>query len=106
MPPLVTELTFLEHLAKRFDLPVPEHLTMNASNSQIRDALSKWGGKAITKPDVLAGKRGKSGTIRQVSDGLEAQRELKRVQSLDVGGQRCSLSTSARAGYSRSYRAV
>jgi succinyl-CoA synthetase beta subunit len=86
MPAQITELTFLEHMARRFGLPVPEHLTADASGADIREALSRWGGKAVVKPDVLAGKRGKAGTVREVKDYAEAQRELKRVQGQEVGG--------------------
>jgi len=62
----VTELTFLEHLARKFDLPVPEHLGMDASRLEIRAALGRWGGKGVVKPDMLTGRRGKAGGTRQV----------------------------------------
>ena len=41
----------------------------------------------MVKPDVLAGKRGKAGLVQVVTDYVEAQRELKRVQSVEVNGQ-------------------
>lgn len=82
----ITELAFLEHLASRFNLPVPEHLIAEASGAQIRDALIRWGDKAIVKPDVLSGKRGKAGAVKIVSDYIEAQRELKHVQGVEVNG--------------------
>lgn len=82
----ITELTFLEHLAARFNLPVPEYLTADAAGTQIRDALARWGGKAIVKPDVLTGKRGKAGAVRTVTEYVEAQHQLKRVQSAEVNG--------------------
>jgi len=82
----ITELTFLAHLARRFNLPVPEYLTAEATGAQIRDAIGRWGGKAIVKPDVLTGKRGKAGAVRPVSDYVEAQRQLKGVQSVEVNG--------------------
>ena len=87
MPPQITELTFLEHLAGRFKLPHPEHLTESASGAEIRDALRRWNGKAVVKPDVLAGGRGKAGAVREVADYAEAQKELRRVQSREIGGR-------------------
>jgi succinyl-CoA synthetase beta subunit len=83
----ITELTFLEHLAQRFKLPVPEHLTAEAGAAEVRGALERWGGKAIVKPDVLSGRRGKAGAVREVSNYAEAQKELKRVQGIEVEGR-------------------
>ena len=80
------ELAFLQHLAPRFNLPVPEFLTVDATGAQIRDALSRWGGKALVKADAMGGHRGKCGAVRTVSDHVEAQRELKRVQGKEVEG--------------------
>ena len=86
MPPKATELTFLEHLADRFNIPVPEHLTAEASGADIREAMKRWGSKALVKPDVLTGKRGKAGVVRKVSDYVEAQRELKLIQGTEISG--------------------
>lgn len=83
----VTELTFLTHLAPRFSIPVPEHLTEEASGTEIREALARWGSKALVKPDIFTGKRGKAGVIRTVTDYAEAQREMKRVQSKEINGR-------------------
>ncbi|AQT70287.1 Succinyl-CoA ligase [ADP-forming] subunit beta [Anaerohalosphaera lusitana] len=83
----ITELTFLEHLAGRFKLPVPEYVTAESGQTKVRELLKKWGGKAIVKPDVLAGKRGKAGVLRQVNDYVDAQRELKIIQGTEVQGQ-------------------
>ncbi len=82
----ITELPFLEHLAPRFNIPVPEYLTAEAGGSEIRSAIGRWGGKALVKPDVLAGKRGKAGVVKVVNDHVEAQRELKHEQGLEVNG--------------------
>ena len=87
MPPRMTELGFLEHLAPRFHLPVPEHLTAEATGTAIRKAMDRWGGRALVKPDVMVGKRGKAGAVREVKDYLEAQKELKRVQGLLIDGR-------------------
>lgn len=82
----ITELTFLTHLAPRFSIPVPEHLTDEASGAEIREALARWNSKALVKPDILAGKRGKAGAVRTISDYAEAQREMKRIQSKEING--------------------
>jgi len=83
----ITELIFLQQLASRFNLPTPEYLTAEATGAQIREAIGKWGGKALVKPDVLSGKRGKAGAVRIVKDFVEAQREFKQVQSIDINGR-------------------
>ncbi|MBL7146968.1 MAG: hypothetical protein ISS76_22205 [Phycisphaerae bacterium] len=59
----ITELTFLEYLAPRFNLPVPEHLNTEANETEIRTAIKRWGSKALIKPDVLAGRRSKAGMV-------------------------------------------
>lgn len=87
MPAKIAELLFLEHLAPRFKIPVPEYLGADASGADIREAMSRWGGKALVKPDVLSGKRGKAGSVNVVKDYVEAQKELKRVQAKEVSGQ-------------------
>jgi len=87
MAPQATELFFLETFARQFGIPAPQYLTAEARGAEIREALERWGGRALVKPDVLAGKRGKSGAVREVGDMAEAQRELKRVQGLEVAGR-------------------
>lgn len=82
----LAELTFLEHLAKRFNITVPEYLTADAPAAQIRDAIKRWGGKGVVKPDILLGRRGKAGSICIVNDHVEAQRELKRLQGIEING--------------------
>ncbi|HOB74061.1 MAG TPA: ATP citrate lyase citrate-binding domain-containing protein [Phycisphaerae bacterium] len=82
----MNELTFLEHFAPKFDIPVPEHLTADASRSEIREALLRWGG-AIVKPDILAGKRGKGGFIWEVEDVREAMRKLKLAAAAEINGK-------------------
>ena len=93
----VAELSFLERLAKRFDLPVPEHLAADASRQEIRDALQRWGGKGVVKPDVLAGRRGKAGLVTVVEDAQEAARLLRAATTASVGGR------SARTAYLQQY---
>ena len=82
-----TELFFLERLAGQFGIPAPEFLTAEARAAEIREALARWGGRALVKPDVLAGRRGKAGAIREVTDYAEAQRQLRHVQGLEVAGR-------------------
>lgn len=82
----ITELTFLKYLAPRFGIPVPEHLTDEASGAEIRDGINRWAGKALVKPDIMAGRRGKAGAVRTVTDYAEAQREMKYVQGQEING--------------------
>lgn len=83
----INELTFLEHFASRFDIPAPEHLTADANRGEIREALLRWGGKAIVKPDILSGKRGRAGLICEVSDAREAMRKLKIAAAAEINGK-------------------
>ena len=83
----VTELFFLEHLAPRFNLPVPEHLTAEAAGSDIRDALKRWNSRALVKPDLPFGKRGKAGVIHEVREYVEAQKMLKHLQGQEINGR-------------------
>ena len=82
----VTELTFLEHLARKYGLPVPEHLGADASRSEIREAIQRWGGKGVVKPDVLAGKRGKAGLVAVVEEAQDALRLLRAAAGAEVDG--------------------
>ncbi|MDO9542211.1 MAG: ATP citrate lyase citrate-binding domain-containing protein [Kiritimatiellia bacterium] len=92
MPVQITELTFLNQLARRFALPVPEHLGVEASRGDIRKALDKWGGKGIVKADVMAGGRGKAGAVKVVNDVQEAMHELKRMSAIEVKGKQARTS--------------
>ena len=83
----VAELTFLEHLSKRYGIPTPRHLPGTAGRAEVKAALEAWGGQGLVKPDVLAGKRGKAGSIVVVRNAQDALRELKRVSGQEVGGQ-------------------
>ena len=56
----ITELTFLQQLAKRSKLPVPEYAETPIERQKIKSLLGKWG-KAVVKGDILAGKKGKAG---------------------------------------------
>jgi succinyl-CoA synthetase beta subunit len=86
MPVQITELTFLNQLAHRFDLRVPEHLEAGASRHDLREALKRWGGKGVVKADVMAGGRGKAGAVKVVDDVREAIAELRRLGSADIRG--------------------
>ncbi|MBN1795438.1 MAG: hypothetical protein JW804_02080 [Sedimentisphaerales bacterium] len=83
----ITELTFLEHLAGRFGIPVPEHLTDEATGAEIRAAMGRWGGKAMVKPDIMSGRRGKHGMVRLAKDYADAQRQMKHVQGTEIDGR-------------------
>ena len=86
MPFQMTELAFLEQLAHRFNLPVPEHLDASAPRARIREALERWGGKAVVKADVMSGGRGKADLVKVVDDVQEAMAELRRLAGAEVGG--------------------
>ena len=87
MPVQITELTFLEQLARRFALPAPEFLGADASRMEIRKALEKWGGRGVVKADVMTGGRGKAGAVKVVDDVQEAMRELKRMSAIEIKGK-------------------
>lgn len=82
----VTEFTFLKHFALRYGIPAPRYLAGTAEIAEIKKAIEKWGGKAIVKPDVLSGKRGKAGAIAFINNAQEALREIKRISSLEISG--------------------
>ncbi len=82
----IGELGFLQELASRFGIPVPEFVVEPVPQSILKDRLEKWGG-GIVKPDVLTGKRGKAGVIRTVDDYRVAVRLLKQVAATEVSGQ-------------------
>lgn len=87
MPIRMTELTFLEHLAGRYSIPVPRFLLGTAGRSEIKKALEDWGGEAIVKPDVMTGKRGKAGGIVTVNNAQDAIIQVKRISSTEINGQ-------------------
>jgi succinyl-CoA synthetase beta subunit len=81
----IGELLFLQQLAGRFKIPAPDYVVEPVNQSEVKKKLQEWGG-AIVKPDVLAGKRGKAGTVHHVEDYREAMQLLKRVAATEVGG--------------------
>jgi succinyl-CoA synthetase beta subunit len=83
----VTEYTFLEHFSKRYGIPAPRYLPGTATRTEIKAALTAWGGQALVKPDVLTGRRGKAGSVVVVRSVQEALREMKRVSNQEVGGK-------------------
>jgi len=82
----IGELVFLQQLASRFKLPTPDYVVEPVNQSDVKKKLQAWG-SGIVKPDVLAGKRGKAGTVHKVSDYREAMPLLKKVAATEVGGQ-------------------
>ncbi len=82
----VGELGFLQELAGRFNIPVPDFVVEPVAQSVVRERLERWK-TGIIKPDVLAGKRGKAGVIRTVTDYRKAVRMLKQVAATEVSGQ-------------------
>ncbi len=82
----IGELSFLEELAGRFKIPVPDFVVEPVVQSLVKEKLEKWD-NGIVKPDVLTGKRGKAGVIRTVSDYHVAVRMLKQMAATEVSGQ-------------------
>jgi len=83
----VTELTFLEHYARRYNIPVPRHVSPTAEIGDIKSAFEKWGGTAIVKPDIPATGRGNAGAIIEVKNIHDALKEIKRVSSIEINGK-------------------
>jgi len=82
----VGELGFLKELASRFQIPAPDFVVEPVAQSVVKEKLEKWR-SGIIKPDILAGKRGKAGVIRTVTDYREAVRLLKQVAATEISGQ-------------------
>ena len=82
----MTELTFLEQLAGRFDLHVPEYVAAGASRAEVREALEKWGGRGVVKADVASGYRARSGAVEVVDDPQDAVAALRRLSLAEVKG--------------------
>ena len=80
------ELFFLQELAPKFSIPVPEFLADPVKQSELKQKLKKWE-SGIVKPDVLSGKRGKAGGVHKVSDPQKAHKLMKQVAALDIHGK-------------------
>ena len=85
MNPRIGELVFLEQLAHRYKLPVPEFLAEPVSQSLLKEKLEQWG-SGIIKPDVLTGKRGKAGSILKVGKVLDALKAMREVAATAING--------------------
>jgi succinyl-CoA synthetase beta subunit/succinyl-CoA synthetase alpha subunit/citrate synthase len=85
MPLQAGELTFLQNLAPRFNIPVPEFLVEPVRNATLQQKLEAWGA-GIVKPDVLRGQRGKANALERVSDPREAVSAMKRVAATQIRG--------------------
>ncbi|MBN1129356.1 MAG: hypothetical protein JXA71_10235 [Chitinispirillaceae bacterium] len=81
----IGELVFLERLAKRFKIPVPDFLVEPVNQSEVKKKLKEWG-SGIVKPDVLAGKRGKAGAVHVVKDYHAAMQLLKKTAAAEING--------------------
>ncbi len=82
----ITEYTFIRHFAPRYKIPVPGHLAGNSTISEIKRSLEVWGGAALVKPDILAGKRSKAGAVSVVRSAQEAVKELSRISGIEING--------------------
>ena len=81
----IGELVFLEQLAERFEIPVPDFVVEPVNQSDVKKKLQEWG-TGIIKPDVLAGKRGKAGAVHKTSDYHEAIQLLKKTAATQISG--------------------
>lgn len=82
----IGELTFLKHFAPRFALPVPEYVEWPVPRQHVVAAVTRWG-KALAKPDILAGGRGKAGAVTIVDSGPEAVQALQRLAAYQFKGR-------------------
>lgn len=80
----ITELTFLEHFAPRYGIPVPRHVEGTVSRSGLKKTLSEWGGSALVKPDILTGKRGRAGAVVEVNTAQDAIHAIKHISSMEI----------------------
>ena len=74
---LATEITFLDHIAPRYNIPVPRHIIGDTPMRDIKAAMESWGCKALVKPDVLSGKRDKAGAVITVENPKDALKAIK-----------------------------
>ena len=81
----VSELTFLRHLAPRFAIPVPEFVEWPAQRKTVQEFLGRWS-SAIAKADILTGRRGKAGLVKEVAQVPEAIQVLKQLSAAEHGG--------------------
>jgi len=82
----VTELSFLKYYAPRYGLPAPQYIEAVEKRKEIKNALDKWNGKAIIKPDVLSGKRAKSNAIVEVNNVQDAIIQIKKISNTEICG--------------------
>jgi len=82
----IMELTFLSQLSKRSKLPVPDFATTPLDRRALKSLLDKWG-KAVVKPDILAGKKGKIGLVKEVDNPARAAQEINHMLNVDIGGK-------------------
>jgi succinyl-CoA synthetase beta subunit len=84
-------MKLLEDRAKEWlrgrDLPVPNGSAASAAEDAGAVARS-FGGPAVVKALIPAGRRGKAGGVRVVADGPEAQVAAQQILGMDLAGQR------------------
>jgi len=86
MPQQATELTFLKHLASRFNIPIPSYLEWPASRTRLKDFFNQHEA-AIAKADILTGGRGKGGAIKKINNTQDAAKALNKLSSLELKGK-------------------
>jgi len=78
---------FLQQLAKRSKLPVPEYAVAPLDRQEIKTLFARWG-KTVVKADVLAGKKGKAGLVRICGDPSRMQQDINDILHSELNGKR------------------
>lgn len=82
-------MKFLEYQAKgifaKEGLPTPKGVVARTPE-EVRSAAQELGGAVVVKAQVPIGGRGKAGGVAVVKDADEAEREGKRILSIDISG--------------------
>lgn len=82
----IGELIFLDQLAARFKLPVPDFLVSPVDRKVLKEKLTTWK-KAVIKPDILSGKRNKVNSIRAVETSQEAYDAMQEIMNIKINGK-------------------
>ncbi|UDQ99053.1 ATP-grasp domain-containing protein [Lentisphaerota bacterium WC36G] len=77
----LTELTFLKHLARRFNINTPQYLEWPAARYDLKDFMDRANNKALAKADILTGSRGKGGAVVNINSTTEATKELTKLST-------------------------
>jgi len=82
----ITELTFLQQMAKRSKLPVPEYVVAPITRQKLKALFDRWG-KVVIKADVLTGKKGKAGLVKICTDPSKVQQDINDILHREINGK-------------------